>query len=412
MNRRVVITGLGVISPLGYGWTDFWTALTEGKCGIGPITKFDLTGYDVSLAAEVKGFEPGEFMERKKARHMDLYCQYGVAAAKLAVMDSGIDFESMDTTRVGALMASGVGGISTLEAEQTKLLEKGSNRVSPFFVPMMIANIAAGLVTMDYKLHGMSVTPVSACASSANAIGDAFRSIKHGYLDVAIAGGSEAAITPLSIAGFARMTTLSKSSDPNAASLPFDARRDGFVMGEGGAVLILESLDNALARGATIYAEVAGYGATSDAHHITGPAPDGKWAACAMSLAAKDAGLAPEDIDYINAHGTGTALNDKCETLAIRTAFGDAADSLMVSSTKSATGHMLGAAGALEAIVSALAVRNNIAPPTINLDQPDPECDLDYVPHKARNAEINAALSNSFGFGGHNVSLLFKKYAD
>lgn len=407
--NRVAITGLGVLSPLGSGWEKFWNALIDGACGIGKITHFDLTGFEVSLAAELPDFDSNLYIEKKAAKHMDLYCQYSVAAAKLAVIDSGIELSSVDLSRAGVIMASGVGGMNTFETEYTKLREKGPNRVSPYFVPKMISNIAAGYIAMDYNFHGLSVTPVSACASSANAIGDSYRAIKHGYLDCALAGGGEAAITPLSIAGFSNMMALSKAADPGAASLPFDLRRSGFIMGEGSAVLMLENMDLAKKRGAKIYAEVAGYGATCDAYHITGPCPDGMWAAAAMQNAVSESWLDPEQINYINAHGTGTPLNDKCETVAIRRAFGSYSDKLMVSSTKGATGHLLGAAGSLEAVVCSLAIKNDTVPPTINLLSQDPECNLDCVPLSARHVKVNAALSNSFGFGGHNVSLLFKK---
>ncbi len=408
--NRVVITGIGAITPIGNSIDELWDSLINGRSGIDKITRFDVSSYPTKLAAEVKDFEPTEYIDKKEAKRMDRFTQFALASAKMALIDSGLDLEKEDLDRIGVIYGSGIGGIETLENQQNILKEKGPGRVSPFFVPMMIADMAAGLISITFGLKGHNETIVNACASSTNAIGDAFKVIERGDADVIVTGGSEAAITPLAIAGFCSMKAMSTNDDPKTACRPFDANRDGFIMGEGSATLILESLEHAIKRGAKIYCEIVGYGATADAYHITAPAPEGAGAARAMKLALKDADIIPEDIDYINAHGTSTEYNDKYETMAIKNVFGQHAYKLKVSSTKSMTGHMLGASGAVEAVATVLAIKNGIVPPTINYETPDPECDLDYVPNKALEMEINYALSNSFGFGGHNATLVFKKY--
>lgn len=404
MTRRVVITGIGAVSPVGTGVDAFWKNISGGVNGIGPITRFDTEGHKARLAGEVRDFDAALYMDRKDARRSDLYCRYALAAAKLAVEDSGVDFALYDPLRAGSLIASGVGGLGTMEDQHGVLQQKGPGRVSPFFIPMMISNMAAGMVSMAYGLKGASYCLTSACASSAHALGEAFRAIKHGYMDVCLAGGAEATVTPLAMAGFANMTALSEAGDPSLGSLPFDRRRAGFVMGEGAGVLVLEEYEAARRRGAAVYAEIAGYGATSDAYHITSPDPEGTGAAAAMRMALAEAGT--DTVDYINAHGTGTPLNDRIETFAVKTVF---AVPPPVSSTKSMTGHLLGAAGAVEAAICALAIRHQTLPPTINYLEPDPECDLDVVPNRSRQSPVGAALSNSLGFGGHNASLLFKR---
>lgn len=409
-NKRVVITGLGVISPVGNNIETFWDSLVQGKSGIGEITYFDTTGYTTRIAGQVKDFDPTAFLDKKEARRMDRYSQFAMAAAKMAVEDAGLDIEKEDGNRVGVILGSGIGGVATMEEQKQILLEKGPGRISPFFVPMMISNMAAGHISIAFRAYGINETIVTACASGTNAIGDAFKAIQRGVADIIFTGGTEAPITPLSVAGFCAMKALStRNEEPTKASRPFDKNRDGFVMGEGAGILVLESLEHAQKRGAKIYAEIVGYGSTADAHHITAPAPEGEGAAMCMSEALKDAGLKPEDVDYINAHGTSTDLNDKGETMAIRRVFGDHAEKLAVSSTKSVTGHLLGAAGAVEAIASCLAIKNGVIPPTINYETPDPECDLDYVPNTAREREVKVALSNSLGFGGHNATIAFKK---
>ncbi|MBP2072520.1 MAG: 3-oxoacyl-[acyl-carrier-protein] synthase [Thermoanaerobacterium sp.] len=408
--NRVVITGIGAITPIGNNIDELWDSLINGRSGIDKVTRFDVSSYPTKLAAEVKNFEPTEYIDKKEAKRMDRFTQFALSSAKMALIDSGLDLEKEDLDRIGVIYGSGIGGIETLENQQNILKEKGPGRVSPFFVPMMIADMAAGLISITFGLKGHNETIVNACASSTNAIGDAFKVIERGDADVIVTGGSEAAITPLAIAGFCSMKAMSTNDDPKTACRPFDANRDGFIMGEGSATLILESLEHALNRGAHIYGEIVGYGATADAYHITAPAPEGEGAARAMKLALKDAGIVPEDIDYINAHGTSTEYNDKYETMAIKNVFGQHAYKLKVSSTKSMTGHMLGASGAVEAVATILAIKNGIVPPTINYETPDPECDLDYVPNKALEMEIDYALSNSFGFGGHNATLVFKKY--
>lgn len=405
--RRVVITGLGIISPVGNNIPDYFENLCQGVCGIGPITHFDTEGYKVHLAAEVKDFNPADY-GLENTRRMDLYTQYAMAAAKQAAEDSGI-LGAVQPERLGVYVGSGIGGIHTFAAETEKLLNRGPGRVSPLFIPMMIANIAAGNIAMAMDAQGPCLPVVTACATSTHTIGEAFHAIAHGYADAIFAGGSEAAVEPLAIAGFTNCQALSLSEDANAASLPFDARRKGFVIGEGAGILVLEEYEHAKARGAKIYAEICGYGNTCDAHHITAPRPDGQCASRAIQLAAQEAGMSDADSIYINAHGTGTPLNDSSETTAIKQALGEqAAKKAAISSTKSMTGHMLGAAGAAEAIVCVLALKAGILPPTIHYEQPDPACDLDYVPNTARKAQASLALSTSLGFGGHNACLAFR----
>lgn len=411
MSKRVVITGMAAISPVGTGLTQFWDALINGQSGIGPITRFPCDNFPTKIAGEVKDFEPTQYIDKKETRRMARFTQFAVSAAKMAVEDAALDFEQVDKERVGVILGSGIGGIDLMEETTLVLHEKGPNRVSPFFVPMMIGNMAAGQIGISLGVTGPNFTVVTACASGTNAIGDAFKLIQRGGADIVISGGTEAAITPLAIAGFCSMKALStRNSEPTKASRPFDADRDGFVMGEGCGIVILESLEHAQKRGARIYAEILGYGATGDAHHITAPAPGGVGAAKAMQIAIEDAGLTVEDINYINAHGTSTEINDKYETMAIKSVFGQHAAKLAISSIKSMTGHLLGAAGGIEAIATALAITNDIVPPTINLENPAPECDLDYVPNQARKMTVNYAISNSLGFGGHNASILLGKY--
>lgn len=408
--RRVVITGTGVISPVGLDTESFWTSLINGQSGIAPLENIDLSGQEVSVGAQVKGFDPLKYMDRKEARRMDHFTQFALAAADEAMKMSGLDISSMDPFRIGTIVGSGVGGLETMETEYGKLFAGGASRISPLFIPMMISNMAAGKISMVFGAKGANYSVTTACATGTTAIGEAFRAIKYGHLDACIAGGSEAPITRIALAGFNNMTALTRESDPKLASLPFDIRRSGFVIGEGGGIVILESLDTALERGARIIAEVVGYGSTADAYHITSPDPDGEGAAMAMKLAMQEAGVQPADIDYINAHGTSTPLNDKYETIAIKKALGEAAGKVAVSSTKSMTGHLLGAAGAVEAIAAALATRDDIIPPTIGYGQPDPDCDLDYVPNQARKKTVRYVLSNSLGFGGHNGTLCIKKW--
>lgn len=405
--NRVVITGMGVISPVGNDVETFWNSLISGNCGIGAITHFDTTDFKVKVAAETKDFEAEKYLSKSEIRKSDLFTQYAIAAATQAMESSGL--KDYDPERLGVYIGSGVGGMNTFERENRKLMESGPKHVSPFFIPMMIANIAAGSVAIRFGARGPCLPIVTACATSTHTIGEAFRTIKHGYADAVIAGGAEATITPLAVAGFTNCMALSTRGDPSKSSLPFDQRRDGFVIGEGAGMVVLEEYNHAVARGAHIYAEVCGYGNTCDAHHITAPHPEGVGAAAAISLALKESGIGLETSLYINAHGTGTSLNDKTETIAIKKALGERAYQIPISSTKSMTGHMLGAAGAVEAIVCAMALSTGIIPPTIGLDEPDPECDLDYVPHKARSADIQTALSNSFGFGGHNGCIAIKK---
>ena len=412
MKRRVVVTGMGVITPVGNDVATTWRSLIEGKSGTAPITKFDASNFPVKFAAEVKGFNPLDFMDRKEAKRADQYTQYAVAAARQAMTNAGlVERNGMDPDRIGVIIGSGIGGLKSFEEQHDVYRERGVGKISPFFIPMFIADIAAGIVSMMFNAKGPNYATVSACATSAHAIGDAYRTIQYGDADVMITGGAEATVTPMAIGGFANMKALSERNDsPETASRPFDSTRDGFVMGEGAGVLILEELEHALARGATIYAEIVGYGATGDAYHLTAPAPDGEGAQRAMKRALKDAGLEPKDIQYINAHGTSTPANDFNETRAIKAVFGDEAKKVNVSSTKSATGHMLGAAGAVEAVVSAMVVGTGIIPPTINYQNPDPELDLNYTPNKSVERDVNAVLSNSFGFGGHNTTLAIKRY--
>ena len=408
--RRVVITGLGAVTPLGLTAGGSWRAVREGVCGIGPITAYDPAGMKVQLAAEVKGFDPDALFGKMEAKRMGRFTQFALAAAREALADSGFRVEEADAKRCGVMVSSGIGGIGITEEEHDRGLARGWDRVSPFFIPTGICNMAAGRVAIDAGFRGMCTCPVTACAGGTNAVGDAFRSIRDGYADACLCGGSEAALTPLAVGGFTSMKALSQAVDPSRASIPFDAERSGFVMGEGAGILLLEELDHAQARGAEIYAEVLGYGATCDAYHMTAPRPDGSGGADAMALALADGGVRPEEVDYINAHGTSTHLNDAGEIAAIKTVFGDHAYRLAVSSTKSMTGHMLGAAGAVEAIFTALALRDGYIPATIHYQIPDPACDLDVVPNQGREADIRCALSNSLGFGGHNGCLLFKKW--
>lgn len=411
MLKRVVITGLGIVSPVGTGLEKFWSSLTAGISGIGPVTRFDPAQFGTKVAGEVKDFEPTRYIGKKEVRRMDRFTQFAVAATEMALQDANLDLEVENRDRIGVILGSGVGGIETLEEQTRVLAEKGPGRVTPFFVPMMIANMGAGQVAITNCLRGPNITSVSACASGSNAIGDAFKMLQYGRVDVMISGGSEAAITPLAMAGFISMKAMStRNEEPEKASRPFDAERDGFVIGEGAAILVLETLEHALNRNARIYAEIVGYGSTCDAYHMTAPDPTGHGAANSMKEALLDAGIEPTAVDYINAHATATPPGDKAETLAIKKIFGQHAYKLAISSTKSMTGHLLGASGGLEAMVCILAIVNGVIPPTINYETPDPDCDLDIVPNTARVADVNVALSNSFGFGGHNATLVFKKY--
>lgn len=407
--RRVVVTGLGVISPVGNTAETYWDSLVSGQSGIDFITKFDTTDYKVKIAAEVKGFDPHDYMEKGEIRKTDLFAQYAIAAAAQAVEDSGI-LGKVEPERFGVYVGSGIGGMNTFINECDKLLKGGPRKVSPLFVPMMISNMASGNIAIKYNAQGPSLPVVTACATSTNAVGEAFRAIRFGYADAILAGGAEATVNPLAIAGFTNCMALSTKNIPEESSIPFDKRRDGFVMGEGAGILILEEYEHAKARGAKIYAEISGYGNTCDAHHITAPHPEAIGGARAISLAIEEAGLQEEAEIYINAHGTGTPLNDKSETLAIKKALGDRAYQICISSTKSMTGHMLGAAGAVEAIASVLALERGIIPPTIGYREKDEDCDLDYVPNTARKREVNAALSVSLGFGGHNACIALRKY--
>ncbi len=409
MEKRVVVTGLGAVSPLGNDVKSTWENMKKGVNGIDTVTKFDASGYKCTLAGEVRGFDPALYMPKGDVRKTDPYCQYALAAAVQAYEDGGMTEESVAPERFGVYIGSGIGGIHTLVAEHAKLIEKGPGRVSPFFVPMMIANIASGTVAIRYNAQGPNIAVVTACATSTNSIGEAYRAIKHGYADVMLAGGSEAAITPMCFAGFISCQALSQSTDKDRASIPFDKERGGFVMGEGGAVVLLEEYEHAKARGAKIYAEVVGYGCTNDAYHMTAPNPEAVASAKAIELAAKEGGISAGRDVYVNAHGTGTPLNDKTETRALKRAFGEDAYKLHVSSTKSMTGHMLGAAGGIEAIASVLALHEGVVPPTINYKVKDEECDLDITPNEAVSAPLQFALSTSLGFGGHNGCLAFRK---
>lgn len=414
MEKRVVITGLGAITPVGIGKDAFYEALLAGKSGIGPITHFDASEYATRIAGEVKDFDITNYgVEKKEARRMDRSAEFAIAAAVMALEDSHLDLDEEDRDRCGTVVGTGIGGIDSIHDVYVTLFNKGPARVSPFAVPMMIANMVSGRVSIQLGLHGPAITDVTACASGTNAIGDAFRIVARGDADIMFAGGTEAAVSPGAVAGFASMKAMSTRNDePELASRPFDAERDGFVMGEGAGIVVLEELEHAKARGAHIYAEVIGYGSNGDAYHITAPAPGGVQARKCMELAIKDAGIDPSEINYINAHGTSTGLNDKNETFAIKELFGDHAKDIAVNSTKSMTGHLLGAAGAIEAIVMAMAIETGKIHPTINLTNPDPELDLDYVPEGARELKVNCALSNSFGFGGHNATLLVRRYED
>lgn len=410
MERRVVITGLGAITPIGNNAKDFWKGIKEGKCGIDEITHFDASEYKVKLAAEVKEYNPEDYFDKKAAKRLDTFSQFAIIAAKEAWNDSKLDKETENMERVGVILGSGIGGLETMEKEMANIHQKGPDRVSPMFIPMNIANMAAGNVAIELGAKGESIAMVTACASGTHCVGESFRMIKNGYQDVVIAGGTEATITPIGIAGFTNIKALSQATDKNRASIPFDKERSGFVMGEGAGIVILEELEHALKRNAKIYAEVVGYGATSDAYHITSPAPGGEGGARAMKIAMEEANVKPEEITYINAHGTSTHLNDSCETLAIKTALGEASKKVMVSSTKGHTGHLLGAAGGVEAVVCAKSVEEGFVPATINYKVPDEECDLDIVPNEGRKVDVKYAMSNSLGFGGHNASILLKKY--
>ena len=411
--RRVVITGMGAITPVGIGKEEFWNSLVEGKSGVGYITRFDTENYDTKIAAEIKDFNVSDYIDKKEAKRMDRFTQYAVVATKLALEDGSVSLEDIDLNKVGVVIGTGIGGMETLEAEHTKLMERGPNRVSPLIIPMMISNMAPGQISMMFGFKGSSMTITTACASGTHAIGESFRMIKEGKMNMVVTGGSEASITPISVAGFCSMKALSTRNDePTRASRPFDKERGGFVMGEGAGILILEELEHALSRGANIYGEVVGYGSTSDAFHITQPDPNAEGAKKAMEQALEESGINYDEVGYINAHGTSTYYNDKLETLAIKKVFKEHAYNLNISSTKSMTGHLLGAAGGIEAIVATLAINEGIIPPTINYENPDPECDLNYTPNKAIKKDIVYAMSNSLGFGGHNTSILIKKYID
>ncbi len=409
--RRVVVTGLGVVTALGSDLQTFWGNICSGKSGIDRITRWDASAFDCQIAAEIKDFDPKKYVDHKEVRRTDRYTQFSVAASKLAVADSQLDLPKENCDGIGVIIGSGIGGLETLEDQHSLLLEKGPSRVSPFTIPMLIANMGAGYVSMELGLRGPSWSSVSACSSATHAMGEASKCIRYGEADVMVCGGSEAAITRLGISAFCAMRAMScRNNEPQRASRPFDAERDGFVMGEGSGIVVLEELERAKKRGARIYCEVAGYAATADAYHMTAPAPEGEGAARCMSLALKSARMNPEDISYINAHGTSTPMNDKFETAAIKTVFGAQAKKTPVSSTKSMTGHLLGAAGSVEMIICAMAMQDNIVPPTINYEHPDPDCDLDYVPNKAREVKVNAILNNSFGFGGHNAVIVARRF--
>jgi 3-oxoacyl-[acyl-carrier-protein] synthase II len=414
MKRRVVVTGMGAVTPVGNDVATMWRSLVEGKSGAGPITKFDASTFEVRFACEVKGFDPLQFMDRKEAKRADQFTQYAVAASRQAMDDAGFGRGTgYDPDNTGVIIGSGIGGLKIFEEQHDVYRQRGPGKISPFFIPMFISDIAAGIVSMQFGAKGPNYATVSACATSAHAIGDAYRTIQYGDADVMITGGAEATVTPMAVGGFANMKALSERNDsPETASRPFDLTRDGFVMGEGGAVLILEELEHARKRGARIYSEIIGYGATGDAYHLTAPAPNGEGAQRAMKRALQDAQLSPGDVQYINAHGTSTPANDLNETAAIKAVFGEHAAGVNVSSTKSMTGHMLGAAGAIELVISTLAINNSLIPPTINYRTPDPECDLNYTPNAAVERELHAAISNSFGFGGHNTTLAVKRYTD
>ena len=408
--RRVVVTGMGAITPLGNDVETTWNNIVSGVSGIGPLTRVNADDFPAKVAAEVKDFDPTAYLDKKDARKMDRFAQYAVAASIMAVKDADLEINEENSDRIGVWIGSGIGGMETFEAQHNNFLQKGYRRVSPFFVPMLIPDMAAGQVSITLGARGVNSCTVTACATGTNSIGDAFKVIQRGDAIAMITGGAEAPITNMSVAGFCANTALSTNPDPKTACRPFDADRDGFILGEGAGIIVLEDLEHALARGAHIYAEIVGYGSTGDAYHITAPAPGGEGGARAMKMAINDGGLKPEEIDYINAHGTSTGYNDKFETAAIKSVFEDHATKLAISSTKSMTGHLLGAAGGVEAIISVLSIKDGIIPPTINYRTPDPECDLDYVPNEARKQDIKVALSNSLGFGGHNATIVFKKY--
>ena len=410
--NRVVITGLGAITPLGNNPDEFWSNIKSGNTGIDFIKGFDTSDFKVKLAAEVKDFKPELYIEKKEIKRMDRFCQFAIAGAAQAVENSGLDLDSIDKERFGVIVGSGIGGIGTIEREEGNLLKKGPNKVHPLFIPMIISNMAAGNIAIKFGAKGMCTNVVTACATGTNCIGEAFHAIKNGLADIMIAGGTEASITPLSIAGFTQLTALTKSDDPKRASIPFDAERSGFVMGEGSGIVIVESLEHALKRKANILSEIVGYGSTCDAYHMTSPSPDGQGAARAMKIAIDEADISKEEVSYVNAHGTSTPVNDKFETVAIKKVFGDYAKNVPISSTKSMTGHLLGAAGAIEAIVCIKALQEGFIPPTVGYKVSDPDCDLDYVPNVGRQQDINYAMSNSLGFGGHNAVLLFKKWSE
>ena len=414
LKNRVVITGLGAITPIGIGKENFFAGLIAGKNGIGKITQFDATDYASQIAGEVLDFRAEDFIDKKELKRMDRYTHFAIAAAKLALEDSGLDLDKVNRERVGVFVGAGIGGMKTLHSQYEKLFDKGPSRISPFFIPMMIANMASGQIAITFKIHGPSECIVTACASGTNTIGDAYHVVERGEADIMIAGGTEAAISHAGVAGFCSMKALctDHNDDPAHASRPFDKNRSGFIMGEGAGIVILESLEHALARNAHIYAEIIGYGRNNDGYHITTPAPEGEYQAKCMQLALDNAGVKPEDVDYINAHGTSTHFNDMCETQAIKKVFGEHAYKLAVSSTKSMTGHMLGATGAVEIIATVFAIEKSILPPTINYETPDEGLDLDYVPNKSREKNVNVAISNSFGFGGHNACAVLKKFAE
>ena len=410
-HKRVVVTGMGVIASLGHNVNDFWANIVAGKCGVDKVTLFDAKDYSCQIGAEVRGWDPAQHMDPKEVRRNDRYTHFGFCAAKQAITDAKLDMTKEDADRVGVLIGSGIGGMLTIENQHKVLMERGPRKVSPFMIPALISNMCSGLVAIELGARGPNFGVVSACSTSTHAIGESLRMIRGGEADVMICGGAEASITPLSYAGFCSMKAMSTNNEnPQKASRPFDLNRDGFIMGEGGAVLVIESLEHALARGAHIYCELAGYAATCDAYHITSPDPDGKGLSQAMIKSLRDANVEPHQVDYINAHGTSTPYNDKFETIAIKKIFGDHARKVNISSTKSMTGHLLGAAGSIEAVISVKAIETGIVPPTINYETPDPECDLDYVPNVARRAEVEVALSNGFGFGGTNATLAFRRY--
>lgn len=411
VKKRVVVTGVGMITPLGIGVNESWNTLLKGKSGIRRITQFDATDFQTKIAGEVEGFVPEDYIEIKEIKKMDRFIHFAIAAATMAISDAGLKITEANAERTGVMVGSGMGGLHAIEHYHSVYLEKGPRRISPFFIPMLVVNLASGQISIKFGAKGPNSAVATACATGSHSVGDAFKIIQRDDADVMIAGGTEAVITPLGIGGFNAMKALSTRNDePGKASRPFDADRDGFVMGEGSGILILESLENAMGRDARIYAEVAGYGMTADAYHITAPAPGGEGAARCMAMALKDAGVDPVEVNYINAHGTSTKYGDELETNAIKTVFREHAYKLAVSSTKSMTGHLLGAAGGVEAVINIMSIYNDVVPPTINLDNPDPECDLDYVPHKLRRMTVNYALTNSFGFGGTNACLLFKKF--